>query len=429
MSSSLCYYNCSEHPYSISPNPDISGVGVIIGYATTAGIVVFILLVSYFTVYDPLEDPFRKEIGGTPTIQYRPNPVDVVFLKLTSAIWNRLRKKNTLSSVAPPRMPRNTRLHASCVKCVQSMSDLQILTGTSILISGYAQLKCGLSAYHWQILVFLAWFSSLTHLSCLTFLRNYLYNRPGERVWRLIGMAIMLLMLLVAMVPTGNFNWRASTNSTPVPSPSDYAICYFNRAKQADNMTFGTMIFAILLLSLGFIYRIVRLHRSLSVNVVGRARRILSGRARQFLIQLYNKLDISNSGMSLRRTMAYRPFLALFLATRTIVDTWTSMFFEILWLLGSFIWGLTRLRQTLGLSNGGSGEWAFGQVISILQLAAPLLTISEYLYPSKSISAFTPSNTHFGRSTIRGSRSTQLHSTGPGNGWIQQRIGLAISCR
>jgi hypothetical protein len=30
------------------------------------------------------------------------------------------------------------------------MSDLQIVTGVSILISGYAQLRCGLSTYHWQ---------------------------------------------------------------------------------------------------------------------------------------------------------------------------------------------------------------------------------------------------------------------------------------
>jgi hypothetical protein len=30
------------------------------------------------------------------------------------------------------------------------MSDLQIVTGISILLSGYAQLRCGLSTYHWQ---------------------------------------------------------------------------------------------------------------------------------------------------------------------------------------------------------------------------------------------------------------------------------------
>ena len=30
------------------------------------------------------------------------------------------------------------------------MSDHQIVTGISILISGYVQLRCGLSVFHWQ---------------------------------------------------------------------------------------------------------------------------------------------------------------------------------------------------------------------------------------------------------------------------------------
>ena len=86
------------------------------------------------------------------------------------------------------------------------MSDLQIITGLSILISGFALLRCGLQTYHWQILVYLAWFSSLTHLSCLTLLRNYLYNHPTERLWRLLGMGLIVVMLVGAILPTASFN-------------------------------------------------------------------------------------------------------------------------------------------------------------------------------------------------------------------------------
>ena len=87
------------------------------------------------------------------------------------------------------------------------MSDIQILTGSSILISGYLQLYCGLSAYHWQMLVYLAWFSSLTHMSCLTFLRSYLYHRHVERTWRLIAMGLLIVVLIFALIPTGNYVW------------------------------------------------------------------------------------------------------------------------------------------------------------------------------------------------------------------------------
>ncbi|KAK9847314.1 hypothetical protein MYU51_019581 [Penicillium brevicompactum] len=72
------------------------------------------------------------------------------------------------------------------IGCILSMSDVQIITGISIIVSGAAQLKCGISTHQWQVLVYLAWFSSLTHLSCLTLLRNCLHQRPAERIWRLV---------------------------------------------------------------------------------------------------------------------------------------------------------------------------------------------------------------------------------------------------
>jgi hypothetical protein len=269
------------------------------------------------------------------------------------------------------------------------MSDLQILTGISILISGYVQLRCGLSCYHWQVLVQLAWFSSLTHLSCLTFLRSYLYDRPGERAWRLAAMAILLIMLLVAMAPTGNYDWQDYVHgeSLPTPTPSDYAICYLHRSKYADNETFASMILSILLLGLGFASRVIRLHRSLSINIE-RLRRAASGWSRNKLLRAYEKLKVESSPKSLSRTMIYRPLLAIFLALRVGLDAWSSMFVEVWWLFASFLWGVINLVSTLMLSNGGNSDWTFGQVVPIVLLMAPLIAVSEYLYPSKHDRAF-----------------------------------------
>jgi hypothetical protein len=50
------------------------------------------------------------------------------------------------------------------------MSDLQIVTGFAILLSEFAQLQSGLAALKWRTILDLAWFSCLTHLSCLTML-------------------------------------------------------------------------------------------------------------------------------------------------------------------------------------------------------------------------------------------------------------------
>lgn len=217
------------------------------------------------------------------------------------------------------------------------MSDAQILTGFSILISGYAQLRCGLSCYHWQLLVYLAWFSSVTHLACLTFLRHYLYIHPGERAWRLVLMGLFAAMLLVAMIPTGNYNWRGTPDidvwtgqvDSPTPSPTDYAICYFGKAQKTDLLTFTSMIISVLLIAFGYLSRVIRLHRILSVRVGAGTRRYVSERVRRWLQKVYNWCDVGNSPGGLKRLLIYRPLLALFLSVRVISDAWSSMFVEV----------------------------------------------------------------------------------------------------
>jgi hypothetical protein len=209
------------------------------------------------------------------------------------------------------------------------MSDLQILTGTSILISGYVQLRCGISAFHWQMIVLLAWFSSITHLSCLTFLRNHLYNRPRERAWRLVAMGLMMLILLVAMVPTGGYGWSVDWNNNGHPMPQDYAICYFRPTGDLDAMVLASMVVSVLLLVLGFIHRVIRLHKSLSILILGRARTVCSEKARHFLRRVYTNMHMETSGLTFKRMFVYRPLLAIFLTARNLLDLWNSMFIEV----------------------------------------------------------------------------------------------------
>jgi hypothetical protein len=170
------------------------------------------------------------------------------------------------------------------------MSDLQILTGLSIVISSYSQLRCGLSVYHWQISVYLTWFCSITHLSCLTFLRNHLYNHRGERLWRLIGMGALIIMLISALLPTGNYGTYYS--------PAEYATCTFENLRpasykgsdpfgeQAATFNYASTVISVLLMRLGFLERVVRLHRTLSIGELTICRRYLSERAPRYLRKL-----------------------------------------------------------------------------------------------------------------------------------------------
>ena len=83
------------------------------------------------------------------------------------------------------------------------IGDTQVVTSAAILLSGYVQLPCGLSTYHWKMIVDLAWFSALTHLATLTSLRYYLRRRTAMAVWRVIFMGITLVLLSSALPPTG----------------------------------------------------------------------------------------------------------------------------------------------------------------------------------------------------------------------------------
>ncbi|KAE9582980.1 hypothetical protein CGMCC3_g1249 [Colletotrichum fructicola] len=88
-----------------------------------------------------------------------------------------------------------------------TLCDVQILTGFGLLFSSFVGLTCYMSAYHWQIISYLAWFSNLTHAACLTALREYLYHHKMERNFRMMLMIVLMAGLITAIVPTGYFNW------------------------------------------------------------------------------------------------------------------------------------------------------------------------------------------------------------------------------
>lgn len=64
-------------------------------------------------------------------------------------------------------------------------------------------------------------------------------------------------------------------------------------------------------------------------------------------------------------------------------STFSADIEEVWWLVTSFLWGILKLTSTLPLADGGNSDWAFGQVVPVVLLAAPVLAMAEYLYPGK----------------------------------------------
>ena len=135
-----------------------------------------------------------------------------------------------------------------------TFADMQIFTGIAILISGFSSLRSGLSSYHWQLIVHLAWFSSITHLSALSFLRHYLHNRKKERALRITLMLVLLILLSVAVGPTGHFEWEMWGVGRP-------ARCSFHEQMDTSTAAFQSMITTITLLIYGYLIRIAKMIR------------------------------------------------------------------------------------------------------------------------------------------------------------------------
>jgi hypothetical protein len=209
------------------------------------------------------------------------------------------------------------------------MSDLQIVTGVSILISVFVHLKCGLTTYYWLVIVYLAWFSSLTHLSCLTLVRHHLYSRGSEREWRLLAMGVLAMLLVVGFGFTGNYSWAFDEDRVYewFPHMNDYAACYL-RVSLTTGMAFISMIVSVFLIVVGFTSRVVKLHRSLYVGVICRGRDFLSSHARRGLRGGFKWCSIG-SPRNLKRTLCYYPLLAAFLELRLLLDYWSSALLEV----------------------------------------------------------------------------------------------------
>ncbi|KAJ5952101.1 uncharacterized protein N7479_010514 [Penicillium vulpinum] len=420
------HYNCSGPQHFISIDTDITGYRVIANYVATAGIAVLLIIIYFFVGYEPALDPFRKTDQDTLNQSFRPNPIDEIILRTVRYIPKRL--------MGARKVHINARVEKAFIKCILEMSDIQIITGLSILISGYVQLHQGISSFHWIVIVDLAWFSSLTHLACLTLLRNYLYNHSLQRTWRLVSMAVLVIFLTIALSFTGDYYW---TSFKILPDTTyfvrndmiDPAMCHLSFSP-SSMMAYCGMIISILLIILGFVTRIIKLYKTISIDGWGKARARISMQARHLLSFAFTWCCSSGSRNSLKRTLLYRPLLTTFLVARLFLDGWSSMFLEVCWLIAGFFWGTIRLFgvlliiQTPVYQDDGSlgpliqdsderdSDWGFGQVVALVLLFAPLITVIKYFFTyddkqSTGVVMSCSDHTIYGTSYLR-SQSTSL---------------------
>ncbi|CAF9935524.1 MAG: hypothetical protein HETSPECPRED_009818 [Heterodermia speciosa] len=289
--------------------------------------------------------------------------------------------------------------------------DTQVITSVAILVSGYVQLPCGLSAYHWQTIVDLAWFSALTHLATLTSLRQYFRSRPTMAILRIIFMGMTLVLLGAALQPTIFMpelrnNESAFVKNVPglqdsqivvnefISSP---AICLFSdrsRDKVWKSQSVlevdgchrskpynpNIVILSLLYLLTSYLSRIIRLFAPLA----GSASQWLRYGPISFLQMKYSSTCVHSSMFNPIWTV-WKALLLLFM---TLWDAFylaaNSMLWEILWLVAALVWGTLRIIGLRMLSHlPGEYSWGFGQILAVLLSTVPIWSFFSTIQEAK----------------------------------------------
>lgn len=309
------------------------------------------------------------------------NPVDKAFIKFVMPKrWTNLTTQQSLKW--------NNALEAAVI----TFSDTQVLTGLAILLCGYIQLPFGISVYHWQVVVALAWFSSLTHLLTLASLRGYLQKRFKMAVCRAIFMGCVIILLTAALVPTGYIN-QYETTAMAIP-----ARCLFSRRGrlEADHTrdalnTFNTPVItlSIIFLVLNYIIKVIRLFKTVHELSQKLFKSIKSRRELDEFIPIIRFWDIVialvKSIAVLREAFceigSSKLWEVRILKEKQCCLSKLILLDKLFLMLIALAWGTLRLiGLRIGTKLQEEWKWGFGQILPILLLFLPLWSVYEQLF-------------------------------------------------
>ena len=201
---------------------------------------------------------------------------------------------------------------------VLAFSDQQVVTGIAILVSAYVQIFCGLQVYHWQVALDLALFSSITHLTTLTCLRDYFRKRKSLRTIRLVFMATIGIMLTVALGTTG-YEFR---------EVSTVAWCLFQTKDGETYNPYNWLYMCILLsyLTVSYISRAIQLYPQ-STSWRRRFRRIIPNNFARTWLKFLRKQALDSR--SLFWVIAHNLLLSVYCPGKAAVDLYKSTAVEV----------------------------------------------------------------------------------------------------
>jgi hypothetical protein len=280
-------------------------------------------------------------------------------------------------------------------KSVLILSDLDLVTGLGILLASYSQLDCGISAYHWQIMVFVAWFASFSFVSAMTFLEGYFQTNNSMRIIRVFFMIVLASLLIAALLPTGSSMWL---NQYPDDDqgfyPSLSTACFYKELSMKSFLRRGpkvwSMIFSVIIIAFSYIHCGVRLFDP-TASTSRKYLRTLPGSYGKQLLHTIELRARSHVVMAHVWHFFYLMLYAGFISNRAFYDISESMLLEIIWLTFAMAWGTIKVWETRAAAtynfNGETftlnmdvlveNSWSFGQILPLILLLLPLLSMAQ----------------------------------------------------
>ncbi|KAK5999362.1 hypothetical protein QM012_005487 [Aureobasidium pullulans] len=287
------------------------------------------------------------------------------------------------------RTSQHPRIHETIRHVVLLLSDQQIVTGIAIMAAGFLGLHSGkMSVYHYQIVLYLAWLSSSVHLSALTLLRPFLNDHHGLRAWRLLGMIVLFVMLLVGLVPTISYDWGiiyspdADTSLPDSIQPTGWgvpAICFWGKTYHDGVNNDAPIGYLILVLSYVwkagdlFLWPRQLYHHKVRRPIEKCIASLLSVAARRYARR-------RNTGWLWCFRISLMACIPLLAFMEVLASFSASLWLSVLGLVFGTIQIVVPRQQNLAQTAHEETEWGFGQLVPLILLIQPVGAISEHAW-------------------------------------------------
>ena len=265
-----------------------------------------------------------------------------------------------------------------------ALSDQQILMGISILVTGFIK-HCSISAYHFELISDLAWFSSNTNVTSLIVLQIYFSEHPSLRNWRVCLMLVLFVFLMVALALEGHRQWYDSWNCPAQCLFDEFLVEVGGEPARSMTSSMAILIYsysvsvAQLLKPYGFdLFFFERLVRKMERSVAS---------LQDGMVSSSSKAGLTSYATSILLLPVWAFMTCLkkaFIGITAIVDS------VVVALCSDVVWFALGLWDLLALRNipreeikGNENAWGFGQVVQVLLLTSIVLTFKD-LYSGKS---------------------------------------------